>query len=144
MHGTNGVDFMYPAASASLTVGYFVATSRASVICPSSASRSPFVSVCCCTMPRSPCSLAATSAFDASDCDPPSPPPTWPGDDGVGAAFSHADVPFALPGMILIAFVPTTTGVTLVVGVVDDAVFGFALALLLEPEQPESTRATTA
>src|SRR5689334_15260922 len=95
-------------------------------------------------MPRSPCSVAATSAFDASDCDPPSPPPTWPGDDGVGAAFWHGDVPVALPGMILIAFVPTTTGVMLVVGGEVDAADFELDDFEDDPEQLVSASATSA
>ena len=73
-------------------------------------------------MPRSPCSSAATpargldrlaAARARADLARATP--------GVGAAFSHGDVPVALPGITFTPFGVTTTFVMLVVGGVVDA-----------------------
>src|SRR5215471_9654851 len=107
MHGTYGVDLMYPAASASFTVGYFAVTAFAAAIWALSCCCSVLVKGSCCTIPRTPCSEAATSAGVCAVL-PPAPAPTSPGEAGVGAASSHGDFPVALPGMTRTWFADTT------------------------------------
>ncbi len=127
---------MYPAATASFTVGYLSATARAADIWLSSAVRSACVSVFCCTIPRVPCSLARTSVLLAFALDPPAPAPTSPGDAGVGAAFSHGDLPVAVPESTCTPLPFTTTCVEPLVVVVLAAGLLVAVGLVARARAP--------
>ena len=60
---------------------------------PSSPCAARCVSVFCTTIPRAPCSPSSTAVGRSAVSDPPAEPaPTWPGDAGVGSAFSHGGV----------------------------------------------------
>ncbi|MDQ1481510.1 MAG: hypothetical protein QOI44_2371 [Actinomycetota bacterium] len=71
------------------------------------------------------------------------PPPTWPGDAGVGEAFSHGEEPVALPTITCNA--PDRIAVSGVVVAVDvEVVAAGFVAFVLELEHPAVKMARTA
>src|SRR6516165_3012725 len=100
------------------------------------------VSGSCTTMPRPPCSLASVSVLFVA-VEPPAPAPTSPGDAGVGAAFSHGDLPVAVPGITWAppSLTVTGTAVLAVVVVTGFLVLPDADEWLLDEHAPRASAA---
>jgi hypothetical protein len=71
---------------------------------------------------------------------PPEPPATWPGEAGVGDAFSHGDFPVALPGITRTWVADTMACVGAAVVVVG---FGALAGFPLELPHPVTASAST-